>query len=273
VSLTADARRLAEDAFVYTPRWPTQQWEDRDAYFLLHGRNPHHLFGLAVRLRLGGEVEKLVDEVRTWFAERGRNKFTWVVGDSATPSDLRERLLELGAQPDADEPVYAGMVLTEPPPPAVERLEVRPVETFEEFAAARELSWTVVGGMSEEERAAARRGLGEAWEEYQQVDILVFAAFVEGRPVACGGLNFSPYGALLAGAGTHPDYRGRGCYRALVQARWDAAVARGTPLLAAQAGKMSRPILERLGFRQMATVHSLVDEVNARSGQEDRAGS
>jgi hypothetical protein len=34
--------------------------------------------------------------------------------------------------------VYAGMVLAEPPPP-VEDLEVRPVETFEEFAAAREL--------------------------------------------------------------------------------------------------------------------------------------
>jgi GNAT superfamily N-acetyltransferase len=257
-----DARRLAEDAFVYTARWPTQQWQERDEYFLLHGRNPHHLFGLALRLRLGEDVERLVDEVRAWFADRGRRQFSWVIGDSATPRDLRERLLRRGAHPDAGEPVYAGMVLDEPPP-KVEGFEVRPVMTFEEFAAARELSWAVIGGMSEEEREVARDGLGGAWEEYQQVDVVVFASFVDGRPVACGGVNFTQYGALLAGAGTHPEYRGRGCYRALVRARWDAAVARGTPLLAAQAGKMSRPILERLGFRQIATVHSLVDDLNA----------
>jgi hypothetical protein len=92
------------------------------------------------------------------------------------------------------------------------------------------------------ERERARGRLNEAWEEYRRVDILVFAAFVDGRPVACARLNFSPYGD-----------------RALVRARWDAAAARGTPLLAAQAGKMSKPILERLGFRQIATVHALVD--------------
>jgi GNAT superfamily N-acetyltransferase len=91
------------------------------------------------------------------------------------------------------------------------------------------------------------------------VDVLVFATFVEGRPVACGGVSFTPYGGFLAGGGTHPDYRGRGCYRALVRARWDAAASRGTPLLAVQAGKMSKPILDRLGFRQIATVHALVD--------------
>ena len=56
-------------------------------------------------------METIVDEVRVWFAERGRAKFTWLVADSSTPPDLRERLLGLGAQPDADEPVYAGMVL------------------------------------------------------------------------------------------------------------------------------------------------------------------
>jgi predicted GNAT family acetyltransferase len=65
--------------------------------------------------------------------------------------------------------------------------------------------------------------------------------------------------APIAGGSTHPDYRGRGCYRALVRARWNAAVTRGTPLLAVQAGAMSKPILERLGFRQIATVHALVD--------------
>jgi GNAT superfamily N-acetyltransferase len=87
----------------------------------------------------------------------------------------------------------------------------------------------------------------------------VLAAFLDGRVVAAGGIQFTPYGAYLAGGSTHPDYRGRGCYRALVRARWEAAAARKTPLLATQAGAMSKPILERLGFQQVATVHALVD--------------
>jgi GNAT superfamily N-acetyltransferase len=104
-----------------------------------------------------------------------------------------------------------------------------------------------------------RARLIATWEAYQSMDIMNFAAFVDGRVVAAGGIQFTPYGAYLAGGSTHPDYRGRGCYRALVRARWNAAVTRGTPLLAVQAGAMSKPILERLGFRQIATVHALVD--------------
>jgi len=215
------------------------------------------LFGLALRLRVGANVETIVDAVRVWFAERGRAKFTWLVADSSTPPDLRERLLGLGAQPDAAEPSYAGMVLTEPPP-AVEGVEVRPVETFDEYAAVRELGWDLLG-MSEDQRAEPRARLASSWDDYQTIDIFNFAAFIDGRVVAAGGVQFTPHGAYLAGGSTDPDYRGRGCYRALVRARWDAAAARGTPLLAVQAGAMSKPILERLGFRQIAAVHALVD--------------
>jgi hypothetical protein len=251
------ARRLAEDAFAYTPLSPASEREEREQYVLFHGRNPHHLYGLALRLRAGGDVGTVADEVRAWFAERGRTEFTWLVSDSSTPRDLRQQLIRLGAQPDADEPVYSGMVLTEPPP-AVEGIKARPVETFEEYAAVRELGWDLLG-IGEEERAEPRARLCEAWNDYQAVDSLSFAAFMDGRVVAAGGVQFTPYGAYLAGGSTHPDYRRRGCYRALVRARWDAAAARETPLLAVQAGAMSKSILERLGFQQIATVHALVD--------------
>jgi GNAT superfamily N-acetyltransferase len=254
---TDDARRLAEDAFAYTPISPASEREEREQYVLFHGRNRHHLYGLALRLRAGGDVGTVADEVRAWFAERGRTEFTWLASDSSTPRDLRQRLLRLGARPDADEPVYYGMVLTKPPP-EVEGIEARPVETFEEYAAVRELGWDLLG-ISEEDRAEPRARLREAWNDYQAVDSLSFAAFVDDRVVAAGGVQFTPYGAYLAGGSTHPDYRRRGCYRALVRARWDAAAARGTPLLAVQAGAMSKPILERLGFQQIATVYALVD--------------
>ena len=43
----------------------------------------------------------------------------------------------------------------------------------------------------------------------------------------------------------------------LVTAR--EAAARGTPVLVTHAGKMSRPILERLGFRPVARIDRLLD--------------
>jgi hypothetical protein len=160
-----NARRLAEDAFAYTPIGPRSEREEREQYVLLHGPNAHHLYGLALRLRADDDVETIADEVRAWFAERGRTEFTWLVGDSSTPADLRDRLLRLGAQPDADEPVYSGMVLAEPPP-GVEGIEAREVETFEEYAAVRELGWDLLG-MSDEERAEPRARLRVAWDVYQ----------------------------------------------------------------------------------------------------------
>jgi GNAT superfamily N-acetyltransferase len=58
-----------------------------------------------------------------------------------------------------------------------------------------------------------------------------------------------------------PEARGRGVYRALVQARWRAAAARGTPALTVQAGRMSRPICERLGFAFLAPIRVFVDQL------------
>jgi hypothetical protein len=47
-----------------------------------------------------------------------------------------------------------------------------------------------------------------------------------------------------------------------VRARWDEAVRLGTPVLITEASDLSRPILERLGFRGSARIVNLID--NAR---------
>ena len=51
----------------------------------------------------------------------------------------------------------------------------------------------------------------------------------------------------------------------LVAARWRDAVERGTPLLVTQAGRMSQPILERVGFRRVCEIRILLDEFGASS--------
>jgi hypothetical protein len=84
-------------------------------------------------------------------------------------------------------------------------------------------------------------------------------AYADGEPVARASAAFGERGATLFGGSTLPEARGRGAYRALIAARWQDAVARGTPVLVTQAGPMSRPILGRLGFREVCEIRILVD--------------
>jgi hypothetical protein len=70
--------------------------------------------------------------------------------------------------------------------------------------------------------------------------------------------DLTPAGLFLSGGATVERARGRGCYRALVRARWETAVRFGLPGLAVQAqSHSSAPILRRLGFADVATIHTL----------------
>ena len=79
-------------------------------------------------------------------------------------------------------------------------------------------------------------------------------AIVEGEVVGCGVAVFGDVTVHLIGGSTREDMRGKGIYRSLVQARWEAAEARGTPALTVEAASTSRPILERLGFTTIGWV-------------------
>lgn len=82
----------------------------------------------------------------------------------------------------------------------------------------------------------------------EQVDVVVVEEW--GEPVAVGWSWYqpdSPFATLWGGA-TVPRARGRGHYHALLAARLDEAAARGRRLASVDAGPMSRPILEAIGF-------------------------
>ena len=75
--------------------------------------------------------------------------------------------------------------------------------------------------------------------------------------------------ASLWGGGTVPAWRGRGVFRALVAHRAALAAARGCRYLQVDASDDSRPILQRLGFVQLAVTTPFVHpggEVTAVSG-------
>ena len=88
-----------------------------------------------------------------------------------------------------------------------------------------------------------------------------YLAFAEGEPVAVARALFEEGvpAILMIGGGVLSHARGRGVYRALVRARWDDAVAAGTPALCTHAGALSRPILERSGFVAVSETALLLD--------------
>jgi GNAT superfamily N-acetyltransferase len=74
------------------------------------------------------------------------------------------------------------------------------------------------------------------------------------RPVSAARMVVYPGTGFagLWGGGTAPQWRGRGIYRALVARRMQVAAELGCEYLQVDATDMSRPILERLGFRALS---------------------
>jgi hypothetical protein len=201
------------------------------------------------------ELDEVLDEVRALLRERGRTHTQWEVGSAAEPSGLVELLLERGLKHDRD-PYAVALVLTEPPPPAAPGLTARAVASFEEYVAANEVQWEAFES-TPDEIAEARELLPGLWRDSPSV---MHAVWLDGEIVSAGSGVHTEHGLLLYGGATRPAARGRGAYRALLRARWDEAVERGTPALITQGGSMSRPILERAGFRRVGHVHMLVDD-------------
>jgi GNAT superfamily N-acetyltransferase len=115
-------------------------------------------------------------------------------------------------------------------------------------------------GIEPSDAAAVERQRRAYDELHVNGKFVAYLAWVDGEPAAAGAAGFCADGVTLGGAGTLPELRGHGAYTALVRARWDAAVERETPALVVQAGAMSRPILERLGFQSLGDVDVLLDD-------------
>ena len=95
-------------------------------------------------------------------------------------------------------------------------------------------------------------------ERPRRVEALV--AVAGQAPIAAGRVQFHPGSdfAGLWGGGTLPAWRGRGVFRSLVARRAAMAAARGFRYLQVDASPESRPILERLGFVELATTTPFV---------------
>jgi GNAT superfamily N-acetyltransferase len=230
-----------------------------DLVFSATGNSAH-----VQRVRLG-DVEEAVGWARATAIDNRARRLEWWAGWSATPTDLGDRLLATGLLPDDEEDTLTGMTLDTEPPAAPE-IEVRRTETIEEQLEALTVDWDVWGHDAAER---ARRTETEHRRFDPTGTTHHFAAYDGDRAVGFGRAVDMDAGVTLLGGAVLPAYRGRGVYRALVRARWDHAVSRGTPLLVVQAGHMSEPVLRGLGFRAHGVLRLYMDPAVASDHGDD----
>jgi hypothetical protein len=205
-----------------------------------------HTYAAVEGIRLDGhEIADAIADVDAFLHESGTSRASWWLTERSTPDDLEERLLDAGCTRDDADYLHSAMLLTSEPP-RVPGVEAREVTTLEEFAEARR-----VGLAAFADPRIPDPSDDELRTEWEALFEPLFAAWLDGRIASVGRAAFTSVGAYLTGGATATWARGRGAYRAVVRARWDAAVERGTPALAVGAGPMSQPILERLGFEQV----------------------
>ena len=205
------------------------------------------------------EVDALVDEVRGRVAPE--KALVWWLDPDVRPGDLETRLKGLGLRdPEDRASLLHALACVEPPAPGPPDVDVHRVETFEQMVAATEVMWEAFS-TPQDRRDRQRPHLRSEFEAQQAAGVpTTFLATVDGKPAGMGRSVYSDRGSFLIAGCVVRSARRRGVYRALVRARWDDAVGRGTPALVTEAmPDTSYPLLKRLGFVDVCTIRRLED--------------
>lgn len=230
-----------EGAFIDIDKWPTAQTVG------MRGDGP-------------SDVGATVDAARAVAREHGKTIVAWwVPPDQDRVAPALEQAGLVNEDTPGFEAIENALALLRPPAGnSVEGVQVRMVETWPDYRAAARVVETAFAmpHVTDEE-------LRPRFDEYRRPDNpgRSFVALIDGRVVGSSHAAFADAGVNLFGGAVLQEARRRGVYRALVHARWQAAAARGTPALTVQAGRMSRPICERLGFGFVAPVRVFVDQL------------
>src|SRR6476469_8058919 len=100
------------------------------------------------------------------------------------------------------------MVLTSPPPEPSPGIEVRRVDTFADYTAARDVQWEAFE-VTEARREVQRPHLRNEFEEsLEHGTPVTFLGLVNGRPAATGTAIASDRGVFLIAGSTAPWARG-----------------------------------------------------------------
>jgi GNAT superfamily N-acetyltransferase len=208
------------------------------------------------------DLDAAINEARALVREHGREMLVWQTGpDHPWLADaLAGRGLRNEDSPGFESVENAMALLGPPAGEGGDDIEVDVVESFGAFADSIRVE-SAAFDLQPEGRAKLEAELGERFAEYTTPasPLRRWNARLQQQVVGTATAVLGDAGVNLFGGAVLAEARGRGVYRALVDARWKLAVARGTPALTVQAGRMSRPVLERLGFEFIAQMPMYVD--------------
>ncbi|OLF07945.1 GNAT family N-acetyltransferase [Actinophytocola xanthii] len=195
-------------------------------------------------------ADAVIAEQIEYFVARGR-EIEWKYYAYDQPADLPDRLRAAGLVPGEEEALMIAAVADVPvETPLPEGVEIRTVGSDAELDQVRQVHDEVFGGDHSAMVASMRSRLRINPEALAAV-----LALADGEPVCAARVDFhvGTDFASLWGGGTLPEWRRRGIYRAVVSHRARLAAERGYTYLRTDALPASRPVLERLGFRQLTT--------------------
>jgi GNAT superfamily N-acetyltransferase len=197
----------------------------------------------------GRNADEVIRAQVRYFEALGQG-FEWKLYDHDRPPDLKERLAAFGFQVGDAEAIMV-LALDDAPeffwqPVSHDVRRVTRPEAISDLLAVNKQVW---GG----DPAWMVRYMEDALRDHPE-QISAYVAYVDGQPASAARVEF-PEGSQFAsfwGGGTVPRFRKRGLYSALLAIRAQEARERGRTYLTVDAGEMSRPILERLGFQVIA---------------------
>jgi ribosomal protein S18 acetylase RimI-like enzyme len=200
----------------------------------------------------GPALDELIVRQRQFFADRGE-AVEWKLHGHDVPADLPERLRAAGFEPEDEETVVIGPAL----PWAQLDLVDDPLVRLRQVTARADLDR--IASMHGRVYGGDHSYLADSLAQELAADPTGTEVFVaqttDGQIVCAGWVRFvaGTDFATLWGGSTHPDWRRRGLYRAVVAHRARSAVAKGYQLLQVDASSQSRPILAALGFVEVTT--------------------
>ena len=202
------------------------------------------------------EADRKIEETIAYHHERNIG-FQWWVSPFDTPPDLRERLERHGMVLAGDAAIMARLGLDELEIPVNAKVQVELVDgTDEAVVDAIGTITQVCFNWTDEQVAENRPGMLERLRnpKFREKEAS-FIARLDGKPVAYGRLLLECGVAYLGGSGVIPEARGQRVYATLLSKRLEEARTRGYHVAAINAEPLSRPIVEKYGFKEYARAY------------------
>lgn len=194
-------------------------------------------------------VDTTICEQVAHFESLGQD-FEWKVFDYDTPLDLKERLAAYGFEVEEAEAIMMFYLHNAPDfllqPVDHDIREITSVEKIADVILVERQVWNETFTDLEE---YLTNTLIDSPDQ-----MCIYVAYVNDQPVSVAWIYFPFHSqfASLWGGSTLAEFRGQGFYTDLLAVRIQEARQRGVSYLTVDASPMSRPILEKFGFKKIA---------------------